>query len=73
MSSLDIPGDDFARKLRPFGVSTIFTTRKLRSCLPSLKGNFSESLKSRVVYSITCPGKVVLENAFLEKVVLENS
>ena len=48
--------DGFASKLRTFGVSTIFTTRKLRSCLPSLKGNFSETLKSRVVYSITCPG-----------------
>ena len=48
--------DDFARKLRTFGVSTIFTTRKLRSCLPSLKVNFSESLNSRVVYSISCLG-----------------
>ena len=48
--------ENLARKLRGFGVSTIFTTRKLRSCLPSLKSKFPERFKSNVVYRIQCPG-----------------
>ena len=34
----------------------VLTTRKLRSCLPSLKVQSSTSLRSRVVYRITCSG-----------------
>ena len=48
--------DSFARRLRSFNVSTIFTTRKLRSCLPSLKSDFPKVLRSGVVYQIDCPG-----------------
>ena len=48
--------DHFARQLRSQNVSTIFTTRKLRSCLPSLKSKVEKSLISRVVYCIQCPG-----------------
>ena len=48
--------DHFARQLRRQNVSTIFTTRKLRSCLPSLKSKVVKSLTSRVVYRIQCPG-----------------
>lgn len=49
--------DVFARKLRNYAdISTIFTTRKLRTCLPSLKCSFPRHLCSRVVYEICCPG-----------------
>ena len=48
--------DHFARQLRSQNVSTIFTTRKLRSCLPSLKSKVIKPLTSRVVYRIQCPG-----------------
>ena len=34
----------------------VFTTRKLESCLPSLKSEFSNDLKSRVVYKLSCSG-----------------
>ena len=34
----------------------VFTTRKLESCLPSLKSAFSNDLKSRVVYKLSCRG-----------------
>ena len=33
---------------------TIFTTRKLRTCLPTLKSSFDKNLKSHVVYKVTC-------------------
>ena len=48
--------DHFARQLRSQNVSPIFTTKKLRSCLPSLKSKVVKSLTSRVVYRIQCPG-----------------
>ena len=41
--------DSFARQLRSFNVSTIFTTRKLRSCLPSVNSDFPKV--SEVVWS----------------------
>ena len=41
-------------KIHP--VQTIFTTRKLKSCLPSLKSTFDKDLKSHVVYELTCNG-----------------
>ena len=34
----------------------IFTLRKLKTVLPSLKPPISQMLKSKVVYQITCPG-----------------
>ena len=34
----------------------IFITRKLRSCLPTLKSSFDTDLKSHVVYEIKCNG-----------------
>ena len=41
-------------KIHP--VQTIFTTRKLKSCLPSFKSSFDKDLKSHVVYELTCNG-----------------
>ena len=34
----------------------IFTTRKLKTCLPSLKTSFARELRSKVVYNLTCSG-----------------
>ena len=48
--------DHFARQLKSQDVSTIFTTTKLWSCLPSLKSKVVKLLTSRVVYRIQCPG-----------------
>ena len=33
-----------------------FTTRKLRTCLPTLKSPFDKNLKSHVVYKVPCNG-----------------
>ena len=41
-------------KIHP--VQTIFTTRKHKSCLPSLKSSFDKDIKSHVVYELTCNG-----------------
>ena len=41
-------------KIHP--VQTIFTTRKLKSCLPSLRSSFERDLQSHVVYELTCNG-----------------
>ena len=38
-------------KIHP--VQTIFNTRKLKGCLPSLNSRFDEDLKSHVVYELT--------------------
>ena len=47
----------FVKKLNKIHpVQTIFTTRKHRSCLPSLKSSFDKDLKSHVVYELTCNG-----------------
>ena len=35
-------------------LQVVFTTRKLRSCLPTLKSSFDRDLKSHVVYEIKC-------------------
>ena len=49
--------NEFVKKLNKFHpVQTIFTTRKLKSCLPSLKSSFDKDLKSHVVYELTCNG-----------------
>ena len=37
-------------------VQVVFTTRTRESCLPSLKSAFSNDLKSRVVYKLSCSG-----------------
>ena len=37
-------------------LQVVFTTRKLRSCLPTLKSSFDRDLKSHVVYEIKCNG-----------------
>ena len=48
---------NFANRLRKLtNVQVVFTTRKPESCLPSLKSAFSNDLKSRVVYKLSCSG-----------------
>ena len=42
------------KKIHP--VQTIFTTRKHKSCLPSLKSSFDKDLISHVVYELSCNG-----------------
>ena len=47
----------FADRLRKLtNVQVVFTTRKLESCLPSLKSAFSNDFMSRVVYKLSCSG-----------------
>ena len=49
--------DELSKKIRKVvKVSVIFTTRKLKTCLPSLKAPVPMELKSCVVYQITCSG-----------------
>ena len=48
---------NFASKLRKlYEFQVVFTTRKLRSCIPTLKSSFDSDLKSHVVYEIKCNG-----------------
>ena len=48
---------NFANRLQKLtNVEVDFTTRKLESCLPSLKSAFSNDFKSRVVYKLSCSG-----------------
>ena len=48
---------EFVKKLNKIHpVQTVFTTRKLKSCLPTLKSSFDKDLKSPVVYELTCNG-----------------
>ena len=48
---------NFARKLKKLcEFQVVFKTRKLRSCLPTLKSTFDRDLKSQVVYEIKCNG-----------------
>ena len=37
-------------------IQMIFTSRKLRTCLLTLKSLFDKNLKSHVVYKVTCSG-----------------
>ena len=47
----------FREKIRKVAeINVIYTTRKLKTCLPTLKSAFDKSLKSHVVYEITCCG-----------------
>ena len=49
--------DKFAKKLKHISNTTvIFTTRKMKTALPSLKSPIPKLLLSHVVYQITCPG-----------------
>ena len=46
-----------AKKVRDITNALImFTTRKLKTCMPSLKSSFSSELKSKVVYILECCG-----------------
>ena len=48
---------NFASRLKNLcDIQIIFTTRKLRTCLPILKSPFDKNLKSHVVYIVTCNG-----------------
>ena len=49
--------DQFKRSLQKCNVpaKVIFTLRKLKTCLPSLKPPVDKSLRSSVVYQICCP------------------
>ena len=38
------------------GAQIIFTTRKLKTCLQSLKTSFAREPRSKVVYKLTCSG-----------------
>ena len=52
-----LESSQFAKKLRKIAsINTIFTTRKLRSVISSLKDPIPQSLQSRVVYELTCSG-----------------
>ena len=47
----------FANRLKKLcDIQIIFTTRELRTCLPTLKSAFDKNLKSHVVYKVTCNG-----------------
>ena len=51
------PSQLLAAKVRLIsGAQIIFTTRKLKTCLPSLKTSFARELRSKVVYKLTCSG-----------------
>ena len=51
------PSQLLAAKFRLISVAQIiFTTRKLITCLPSLKTSFARELRSKVVYNLTCSG-----------------
>ena len=46
-----------AKKVRDItNALIVFTTRKLKTCMPSLKSSFSSELKSKVVYRLECCG-----------------
>ena len=51
------PSQLLAAKVRLIsGAQIIFTTRKLKTCLPSLKTSFARELRSKVVYKLLCSG-----------------
>ena len=57
MQYRDNPSQLLAAKVRLITrAQTIFTTRKLKTCLPSLKTSFARELRSKVVYKLTCSG-----------------
>ena len=53
----DNPSQRLVAKVRLIsGAKIIFTTRKLKTCLPSLKTSFARELRTKVVYRLTCNG-----------------
>ena len=50
--------EDFANKIRKLipSVNVYFTTTKLKNVLPNLKCSVPLTLKSNVVYKVSCPG-----------------
>ena len=51
------PSQMLAAKVRQkSGAQIIFTTKKLKTCLPSLKTSFAHELRSKVVCRLTCSG-----------------
>ena len=51
------PSQLLAAKVRLIsGAQIIFTTRKLKACLPSLKISLARELRSEMVYKLTCSG-----------------
>ena len=49
--------DRFSRSIRKSTQACVlFTTRKMKTVLPSLKSKIPDDLKSRVIYEITCSG-----------------
>ena len=51
------PSQLLAAKVRLItGAQIIFTTKKLKTCLPSLKTSFARELRFKVVYKLTCSG-----------------
>ena len=46
--------DEFAQKLRSSDISTIFTTRKLRSSLPILKTKLDKNLNKGLLLDPIC-------------------
>ena len=51
------PSQLLAAKVRLIsGEQMIFTTRKMKTCLPSLKTSFARELRSKVVYKLSCSG-----------------
>ena len=48
---------NFASRLKNYcDIQMIFTTKNLRTCLPTLKSSFDKNLKSLVVYKVTSKG-----------------
>ena len=51
------PSQLLAAKVRLIsGAKIIFTPRKLKTCLPSLKTSFARELRSKMVYKLKCSG-----------------
>ena len=52
------PTENLAKSFRKLNApcKVIMTTRKLKTCLPSLKPTVPKMLLSNVVYKLTCPG-----------------
>ena len=45
-----------ARVRKISGAQINFTTRKLKTCIPSLKTSFAHELRYKVAYKLTCSG-----------------
>ena len=57
MQYREYPSQLSAAKFRQISeAQIIFTTRKMKTCLPSLKTSFARKLRSKVAYKLTCSG-----------------